>query len=75
MIEGGYGANNLVGIEEAFANLAQATLEDRAGVTTLTRANMNLTTQVVEYANHLVTKDSAMESIRKKTGTRVDQKP
>ena len=37
-----YGANNLVRIKEAFANLAQATDEDRASVTNLTDANMNL---------------------------------
>ena len=38
----GYGANNLVQIEEAFANLTQATSEYRAAVTNLAGANMNL---------------------------------
>ena len=44
--QGGYGSNNLVGIEEDFANLAQATAEYMEAVTNLTGANMNLTTQV-----------------------------
>ena len=43
-LQGGYRANNLVGMEEAFANLSQATSEDRAAVTYLTDANMNLAT-------------------------------
>ena len=40
--QGGYGAKNLVGIEEAFANLAQATAEDRAEVNNLNYSNNHL---------------------------------
>ena len=39
--------------------------EDRASVTNLTGDNMNLTTQVIEYANHLANKDTAMEPTQK----------
>ena len=39
----------------AFANMAQATAEDRA-VTNLTTANSTLTEQVALYANRLYTK-------------------
>ena len=46
--QGGYRANDLVGIKESFKNLAQATAEDRVSVTNLTGANMNLMTQVLE---------------------------
>ena len=63
--QGGYGANKLVRIEEAFENISQETGEDRLEVTNLAGANMSLTTQVVEYANHLVTKDSNMETTKK----------
>ena len=45
-------SNNLVGIGEDFVNLAQAAAEERAEVTNLTGENMNLTTQVAEYANY-----------------------
>ena len=41
-----------------FANLAQATAEDRAAVTNLTAANSTLTEQVVLYANRLSTKEA-----------------
>ena len=34
-------------------------------VINLTGSNMNLTTQVEEYANHMDTKDAAMEKIKK----------
>ena len=36
-------------------------------MTNLTGANMNLTTQVTEYANHMATKDSAMAKMQKMT--------
>ena len=39
--------------------------EVRAAVTKLTGDNMKLTTQVVEYANHLDTKESEMASMQK----------
>ena len=53
--------------EESITNLAQATEEGRAEVTNLTGTNMNLTTQVGEYANHMETKDSAMATMEKTT--------
>ena len=49
-----------------FANPEQETEEDRAVVTELTGVNMNLTTQVAEYANHTSTKDYAMATMHKK---------
>ena len=55
----------LFGIEEALANLAQATAEDRATVTNLTDSKMNLTKQVVYHANHMATEDAAMATIQK----------
>ena len=54
----GYRANNLVGIEEAFANLAQAT-----AVTNLTDANRHLETQEAAQAINMATKDPAMETM------------
>ena len=63
--QGGYGDNNLFGIEEAFANLVQATAEDREAANNLTGANINLTTQVEEYANHMAIKDSTMATMKK----------
>ena len=60
--QGGYGANKLIRIEEAFTNLSQETADDRAEVTNLTGANMNLTTKVSKYAIHMVTNDSYMVS-------------
>ena len=65
MSQGGYGANNLVGIKEDFANLDQATAEDRAAVTNLTDANKNLITQVTKQANHSETKDASIETMHK----------
>ena len=62
--QGGYGANNLVFIEEAFANLAQATAEDREAVTKLTKANRYLSTQVAAQAKNMTTKDVAMETTK-----------
>ena len=53
--------------EESITNLAQATDEGRAAVTNLTGTNINLTTQVGEYTNHLETKDSDMATIEKTT--------
>ena len=53
------------GTEESITNLSQATWYGRAAVTNLTGTNMNLTTQVGKYANHLATKDSAMATMEK----------
>ena len=53
------------GTEESITNIAQLTEEVRAEMTNLTGTNMNLTTQVGEYANHLATKDSAMATMEK----------
>ena len=61
----GYGANNLVGTEEALANLVQASAEFWASVTYLTDTNMNLTTQVAENSNNTATKDAAMATMQK----------
>ena len=55
------------GTEESITNLSQATEEVRAAVTNLTGTNMNLTTQVGEYANHLETNDSNMANMEKTT--------
>ena len=44
--QGGYKADDLVVIEEAFTNLDQATAEERVTVTNLTDANLYLTDQV-----------------------------
>ena len=63
--QGGYEANNLVGIKEAFTNFAQATEEERVAVNNLTDANRNLVTQVAAQANNTVTKDAAMETMSK----------
>ena len=52
-----------MGIKEAFANLAQATAEDRAAVTNLTDANRHLATQVAAKANNMATKGVAMETM------------
>ena len=62
--QGGYGSNNLVGIEEAFTNLAHATADDRAEVTNLTEANRHLTSQVAAQANNMTTNDAAMETMQ-----------
>ena len=64
MRQGGYGANNLIEIENAFANLAQATADDRTSVINLTGPSMNLATQVDEYANHLAIKDYGMAALK-----------
>ena len=61
----GYIDNNLVGINEALSNLAQATSDNRAVATNLTGTNINLTTTVEEYTNHLYTKDSAIKTMQK----------
>ena len=63
--QGRYGANNLVVIEEAFTNLAQATAEDRAAVTNLTDENRHLATQVAAQANNMATKDASMDTMSK----------
>ena len=65
LCQGGYCYNNLESIKEAFANIAQAIAEDRVVVTNLNGANMNLTYQVAEYANHMTTKNSSMENMKK----------
>ena len=59
--------NNLVGIEESFVNLTQATADYRAAVTDLTDANMNLTTPVSEHANNMAIKDTEISIIQKTT--------
>ena len=48
-----------------FENLVQAIAEDRVVVNNLNDANMNLTTQVAEYANLMATKDSSIETMHK----------
>ena len=54
----------------------QATAEDKEAVINLTGANMNITTQVAEYTNHLSTKESSMESMQKKSAScRGESKP
>ena len=63
--QGGYRANNLVGIEEALANLYQVTAKDRVAVTNLNDSNRHISTQVDEQANTMVTKDAAMEKMTK----------
>ena len=55
------------GTEESITNLSQAIEEGRASVTNLTGTNMNLTTQVGKYANHMATKNSAMVTMEKTT--------
>ena len=65
-LQGVYRANILVRIEEAFANLTQSIAEDRASVTNLSGSNMNLKTQVAEYANHMANNKSAMAKMQKK---------
>ena len=54
-----------MGIKEAFANLSQATAEDRDTVTNLTDANIHLETQVAEKANYMATKDASMDTLTK----------
>ena len=65
MSQGGYGANNLVGIKEAFTNLAQETAEYREAVNNLTDSNIHLSYQVVVQAKNMTTKDAAMETMQK----------
>ena len=65
MLQGRYISNNLVGIEEYFENLAQATAEDRGAVSNLSGAYIKLMTQVVEYANYMTTKNSSMATMYK----------
>ena len=62
--QGGYRSNNLVGIKEAFANLAHTTTEDRAAVTNLTAAIKHKANQVGEQANDMATKDAAIETMQ-----------
>ena len=59
-----YGANNLVGIEEAFTNLAQATAEYMAAVTNFTEAKIHYATQVANQANRMAKNDAAKEKIQ-----------
>ena len=49
-----------MGIEEDFANLAQAKAEDREAFTNLTDTYIYLATQVAEQANYMATKDAAI---------------
>ena len=65
MRQGGYRVNNLVGINEAFSNLDQATAEDRAAVNNLTDANKHLQNKVAEKANNMATRDAAINTIKK----------
>ena len=51
-------ANNVTEISTAFANLAQATVEDRAAVTNITTTNSTLKEQVALYINRLSTKEA-----------------
>ena len=46
--------------EEAFANLAQATLEYRAAVNNFTDAKNHLATEVAEQANQMAANDAAI---------------
>ena len=52
-----------MGIKESFTELEQDTFEDREAVTNLDDAKINLTTQVEEQANNMVTKDAEMEKM------------
>ena len=63
--QGNYGANHMVGIEEAFSNLAQATTEDRSVVVNSTGVNDSLTAQVAEYVKHLSVKYSDIAALTK----------
>ena len=65
--QGGYGANHMVVIEEASANLAHETSEDRAVVKNVTNKNSKLTTHVEEYVNHLTAKYAKIMVLTKKT--------
>ena len=64
-LQGGYRANNLLGMEEAFVSLAQATTEDRAAMTNLNDTYRHLETQVAVQANNMATKYAAMETMSK----------
>ena len=46
-----------------FTILYHTTAEDRASVKNLTNTNVNLTKKVVEYANHLSTKESNIAAL------------
>ena len=65
MPQGGHGLNNLVGIEEDFTNLVQATAEERVAVTNLTDINILLSAYIAEYAENLFTKESKLASVHK----------
>ena len=65
--QGGYKANDLIGIEEEFSNLDQVKAKDRTTMTNLNVTNINLTNQVVEYTNHPETKEYEMTALTKTT--------
>ena len=50
--------NDVTAISVAFANLAQATAEDRAAVTNLTTTNSTIIEKVALYSNRLSTKEA-----------------
>ena len=52
-----------MGIEEAFANLAQTKAEERAEVTNLNETNKHLANQVDKQENNMVTKDAAINTM------------
>ena len=52
-------------IKKDFANLAQATAEDREAVNNLTEANRHLETQLATQANNMATKDATMDKMSK----------
>ena len=55
--------NTWVGIKEVFTILSHTTAEDKASVKNLTNTNVTLTEKVVEYANHLSTKESNIAAL------------
>ena len=55
--------NTWVGIKEVFTILSHNTAEDRASVKNLTNTNVTLTEKVVEYENHLSTKESNIAAL------------
>ena len=59
------GANNLVGMQDEFSNLEQATLEDQVAVTNLKYVNTTLTDQVALYTNHLSSKDAENSTLQR----------
>ena len=54
----------MMGAQEEFANLVQATSEDHAVVTNLTMANLTLSNQVAFYDNSFSTKYADNKSLQ-----------